>query len=220
MTQAAALAVLAIFALRPAPAQSPEAKRFEVASVRINRENIGGSLVRTPGGLIARNAEFSRLITMAFETREIDLSRVAEPLRSERFDIVAKASGRVSGDQYWEMLRALLEERLRLKYHRETRDTSLYALVVAKGRELGPKINRSADPACPVNPSATDFCGVQARLGWMNGERVPAARIAQELVAFAGRPVKDQTGLRPAPTIFNSPGLRINFGPLTARPSC
>jgi hypothetical protein len=49
------------------------------------------------------------------KTDGIDVTRVAEPLRSEHFDIVAKASGRVSGERYWEMLRALLEERLESK---------------------------------------------------------------------------------------------------------
>jgi len=171
---------------------------FDVASVKANQDVKGGSIARTPGGLIARNAPFSTLIEMAFQTKLLDLAAVPDSLRSERFDIVAKASEKLSGDQYWEMLRALLEDRFQLKYRRETREAQLYALILAKGKSLGPQISRSANPDCPVNPSGTDFCGVQARPGWMNGQRVSMARIARELSPFAGRPVQDQTALEGA----------------------
>lgn len=188
------LALFAICGLSPAPAQTP--KRFEVASVRINRNNIGGAILRTPGGLTARNADFSRLVMMAFETREIDFSRVAEPLRLEHFDIVAKADGPIAGAEYWPMLRALLEERLHLKYHRERKEAQIYAMLLGrKGAALGPKIARSADPNCPVEPSGRNFCGVAARAGAMTGQRVSMARIALELTPFAGRPVRDRTRL-------------------------
>jgi uncharacterized protein (TIGR03435 family) len=168
---------------------------FEVASVRLNRDGIGGSLVRTPGGLTAANAGFDRLIEMAFQTHLFDLSAVSEPVRSGRFDIVAKAGARISGDQYWEMLRALLEDRFKLKYHRETKEAQLYALILAKKARLGPKINLSADSDCPANPSVSTFCGVSARPGLMIGQRVPMTRIARELSPFADRPVQDHTGL-------------------------
>jgi uncharacterized protein (TIGR03435 family) len=178
-------------------AQTPSGRlEFDVASIKPNQDGRGGSLARTPGGLTARNAPFSLLIEMAFQTKLLDLSAVPEPLRSEHFDIVAKAPARISGDQYWEMLQALLEDRFKLAYHRETRTVSLYALVLAKkDGTLGPGINRSADPNCPVDPTGLNYCGVQPGPGRMNGQRVPMARIARELSPFAGRPVQDETGL-------------------------
>src|ERR1700722_3240163 len=112
------------------------------------QDGTGGSIARTPGGLIARNAPFSTLIEMAFQTKLLDLAAVPDSFRSERFDIVAKASEKLSRDQYWEMLRALLEDRFQLKYHRETREAQLYALILAKGKSLGPQISRSANPDC------------------------------------------------------------------------
>lgn len=42
---------------------------FEVATVKVNKDGHGGSLVRTPGGLTATNTSFSRLMEMAFQTR-------------------------------------------------------------------------------------------------------------------------------------------------------
>ena len=174
----------------------PPQPQFDVASVKQNKANRGGSLVRTPGGLTATNAEFNRLLEMAFQTQLIDLSRVANPLRSEKFDIVAKASGKVSGDEYWQMLQTLLEDRFKLRYHHETKEAPVYALILAShGKGLGSKISRSANADCPADPNGSNFCGVRARPGSMIGERVSMARIALELSAFADRPVQDQTGL-------------------------
>jgi uncharacterized protein (TIGR03435 family) len=133
---------------------------------------------------------------MAFQTHSVDLSGVPESLQSERFDIVAKATGKISGDEYREMLLALLEDRFKLKYHTGKKGTALYALILPKrGSELGPKISRSADSDCPVNPRGSNFCGVSARPGLMIGQRVSMARMARELSPFASRPVQDQTGL-------------------------
>ncbi len=177
----------------------PERLQFEVASIKPNRDNQGGSIVRTPGGLTATNAEFSRLVEMAFQTRLIDLSHVPDSLRSQRFDIVAKAAGKISGDQYWQMLQALLEDRFQLEYHHETRQAQIYVLVVANpAKGLGPKISPSIDAGCPVNPNGSNFCGVSARPGLMIGQRVPMTRIARELSAFAGQPVEDHTSLEGA----------------------
>ena len=170
--------------------------KFEVASIRRNRDAVQGSIVRTPEGLTAHGAEFNRLVEMAFQTRLTDLSRIPASLRSERFDIVAKAAGRIRGNQYWEMLQRLLEDRFVLQYHRKTKDAQLHGLVLAKrGTVPGPKIIRSADADCPVDPRGGNFCGVRARPGLMIGRRVSMTRIAQELSPLAGRPVQDQTGL-------------------------
>lgn len=178
-------------------AQAPP--KFEVASVRPNVSGDGSQFVRTPGGLTA-TADFNLLLEMAFQTRLIDLSRVPDSLRSQRFDIVAKAAGKISGDQYWEMLQALLVDRFKLTFHRETKDAQVYALVVAKqgaknGTYTGPKLSRSIDAECPVNPTGVNFCGVSPRPGMMIGQRVSMARIARELSPFAGRTVQDETGL-------------------------
>lgn len=175
-------------------AQAP--LKFEVASVKPNVSGAGAQIVRTPGGLTATNTEFSNLLEMSFQTRLIDLSRVPDSLRSQRFDIAAKSAGNISGDQYWEMLRTLLEDRFKLAFHRETKDAQVYGLVFAKkGANPGPKLSRSIDADCPVNPSGANFCGVSSRPGMIVGQRVSMARIARELSPFAGRTVQDETGL-------------------------
>jgi len=117
-----------------------------------------------------------------------------DSLRSERFDIVAKAAGKVRGDQYWEMLQTLLQDRFKLMCHRETKDAPVYALV-KKGSALRPKMSRSPQADCPENPTGANFCGVSARPGDMIGQRVSMARVARELSPFAGRPVQNHTDL-------------------------
>ena len=176
-------------------AQPPQRLQFDVASVKINKDNQGGAIIRTPGGLTARNTPFVTLVQMAFQTPRIDFRNVPEPLRATHFDIQAKAAGKISGDQYWDMLRALLADRFQLTYHRETKDTQIYALVLSKKNgDFGPKL-RSEDSTCPANPTPLAFCGVSPGLGRLIGQRVPIARVAQELSRPAGRPVLDRTKL-------------------------
>jgi len=188
---------VAICAHQVSRAQSrAERLQFDVASIKPNKDATGEEMLRTPGGLTATDYPFTKLLEMAYQTKQIDMSRVPEPLRSERFDIFAKASGRISGDQYWEMLRALLEDRFKVTIHRETKDAPVYVLILAKNRsDVGPKMSRSAEADCPVNPTGSNFCGVSAIPGLMVGQRVALARIARELSPFAGRSVQDRTGL-------------------------
>ncbi len=144
------------------------------------------------------------LLERAFRTRLIDLSRVPDSLRSQRFDIVAKAAGKISGDQYWEMLQicwktgSISHSTVRLK------DAQVYALVLArKGRDPGPKLTRSNNARVSSEPGRRQLLRSAALdRGMMNGQRVPMARIARELSPFAGRPVQDETGLS-GPSISN-----------------
>lgn len=54
-------------------------------------------------------------------------------LDTDRYDWIAKARPGTRAPQRRQMLQGLLEERFRLKAHRETRQTTAWVLVVAKG---------------------------------------------------------------------------------------
>jgi uncharacterized protein (TIGR03435 family) len=176
-------------------------RAFDVASIKPSKDGNGGSFNRTPGQLTVTDGDFEWLIQMAYQTRQVDLSRVPDSLRSERFDIIGKAANKISGDEYWEMLQVLLEDRFKLAYHRDAREARFFALVVdqkvsaKRGADLGPKLTRSPNADCPVNPDGRNFCGVSPVPGRMIGQRVTMARIARELSPFAGGPVLDETGL-------------------------
>jgi uncharacterized protein (TIGR03435 family) len=65
---------------------------------------------------------------------------------SDRYDIVAKAEGNPPQAQlYGSMLRALLEDRFKLKVHRETKEVPVYLLTVAKS---GTKLQLVKEGSC------------------------------------------------------------------------
>jgi uncharacterized protein (TIGR03435 family) len=67
---------------------------------------------------------------------------------SQRFDIMATMPAGSTKEQVPEMLKALLAERFKLVAHQDTKETNVYALVVAKG---GLKIKESVPPPPPAD---------------------------------------------------------------------
>jgi uncharacterized protein (TIGR03435 family) len=84
------------------------------------------------------------------------------------------------------MLRSLLEDRFKLGVHRETKETSGYALVVAKG---GPKLKEPTEAR-----SGDGSISVVAR-GRLKGQKAPLSMLAGQLTRLMGSSVVDETGL-------------------------
>jgi uncharacterized protein (TIGR03435 family) len=104
------------------------------------------------------------------------------------------------------MVQSLLEDRLQLKIHRETRELPVYELLVAKG---GSKMSLSADqsPEKPPEPGSPPLSmpqrGAPAPRGMMKMGRgsletngVPISNFIMGLSQQLGRPVIDKTGLK------------------------
>jgi uncharacterized protein (TIGR03435 family) len=71
-------------------------------------------------------------------------------LNSERYEIEARAAGPVSyAVMAGPMMQTLLEERLKLKAHHETRNVPVYEL---KATKAGPKLQRSDNTCVPFDP--------------------------------------------------------------------
>jgi uncharacterized protein (TIGR03435 family) len=71
---------------------------------------------------------------------------------SNLYDITAKANGPASSEQMsGPMLQMLLENRFKLRIHRETRQLSVYTLTVAKG---GTKLKPLKEGSCPPPEAA------------------------------------------------------------------
>jgi uncharacterized protein (TIGR03435 family) len=69
-------------------------------------------------------------------------------LSSQRFDVLAKMPEGATKEQVPEMLQALLAERFKLAIHHDTKERSVYALVVGKG---GAKMKETpAEPPAPA----------------------------------------------------------------------
>jgi len=132
-------------------AQTPASRTFEVASIRptnAERPRIYTSpFVYSPGGrFTATNVTLVDIIVMAaYPTRRIQMQGGPAWIDSDRFDIVAKADmdqGEIKPGQWPLMVQALLEDRFKLAFHKETKETQVYALVAGKNP---PKLRPSKD---------------------------------------------------------------------------
>jgi uncharacterized protein (TIGR03435 family) len=74
----------------------------------------------------------AELIPIAFKVKPYQVSG-PDWMSMQRFDIAAKIPDGATKEQVPEMLQALLEERFKLKIHRENREHAVYALVAGKG---------------------------------------------------------------------------------------
>jgi uncharacterized protein (TIGR03435 family) len=104
-------------------------------------------------------------------------------METETFDISAKFPSGTSDSQVLLMLQRLLDERFKLKLHREAREFSAYALVVDKH---GSKLRPTATPG-PYRFSA--------RNGHAAGQSVSMDQFADRLSKQVDRQVVDFTGL-------------------------
>jgi len=198
-------------------AQAPDT--FDVASVKRNTSGDGNGMLRQmPGGrVVATNMPVRQVIQFAYGVAGYQLIGGPAWLNTERYDIAAKMDGNppsafVPGDTrptaMQIALQKLLEDRFRLKTHRETREMDIFALVMAKpggapGRGLKPSTQDCAAAAAaaqrgqppPPPGSNAPFCGIQGAPGRLKFGGLPAASFGQAFSGPSGRFVVDRTGL-------------------------
>ena len=165
-----------------------------------------------PAGFSAWFITPQQIISVAYGVERFQISGGPSWLPSERFDIAAKmdaatadALEKLSQDQrvlaQQQMLQALLANRFQLTVHRETKELTIYKLVIAKG---GPKLQEAK--AGDTYPNAQTFPdGTHPGAGSMQGsvlggeviaQAVPVPRLAHELTLMLGHPVSDKTELK------------------------
>jgi len=215
---------------------------FDVASVKPNPNDVPEAISLQPNGGV-RYTGF-RLLTLIAIAYGSPLQRFDQFLggpswiKTDRFDIVAKAGGDISADAQGRrsdriiaMLRTLLEDRFQLRVHNETRDLPAYVLRRARrDGKLGPQIHESTiecprfvtgAPLPAIDPDR--WCGIRALGGTITGHGVPASQIGANLSGYpmVGRPVIDRTGLTGrydfhieyAPSLADAPGDAVTAGP-------
>ena len=237
---------------QPAPAQ-----RFEAVSIRPcqddtpppganggARSSQGGFPTVSTGRFTIECGTIERLISNAYvlngDTLENNSARIGdvswwkggpEWIRYDKFTIEASAPGVTDkAILLGPMLRALLEDRFKLKLHRETQDAPMYAMTIAKG---GLKIQPMPPGGCSDDPdrvfdaasaranaeavtngTAKPNCGGMTMMGapgharWtIGGTTLPS--FAGTLTAQMDHHVIDRTGIAPD-TKFN---IHLEFAP-------
>jgi uncharacterized protein (TIGR03435 family) len=216
------LAVVAVILIAGAAGQpSPQ---FEVASVKPNGSEPGpfrnANVIWLPDGRMnATGLTLRELVRSAYAGEGIQLidQIVGGPewTKTDRFDVVAKITdlpaqrpddiSRLRGA----MLKSLLAERFTLKTHSDTREFSVFDLVLAdKGGKRGPQLrvstcNRRSTPA--IQPTSNGqpcvpfrMVGITPGAGMtMRAEGTTMPEFAAALVGFPdiSRPIRDRTGL-------------------------
>jgi uncharacterized protein (TIGR03435 family) len=164
------------------------AQSFEVAAVKRNASGptAPNGFNTTPGRFRVLNSPLEQMIHAAFHIPEGLLAGLTGWMRSDRYDIEAKTPAGSTFDENLTMLRALLIERFQLRFHSETRESTLLALVLAKN---GPKFHQSKDDAAGSKER------IDIRPAEISGIHIPFGHFVTALAAQLKRTVSNETGL-------------------------
>ncbi len=176
---------------------------FEVASIKPLAPETETSWfipMEASGGMVHfKSITFLDCVRAAYRLRDFQVQG-PEWIRDARYEITAKV-GSGTMDQVPEMLQALLVERFQLELRRETKEQSVYALVVDSG---GPKLKDADAGKVAEMPMGLGVNGKPRPLMGYSMSRsgieliAPAATFAtvtEFLSRMMGRPVIDMTGL-------------------------
>ncbi len=173
--------------LSAAPPQAPADLKFNLASIKPNPNPAGPRLQSLPGGRFQATCTLETLVILAFGVEPLQVSGARGWIGSERFDVDAKAEGapqKLPEEQFHRMLQALLAERFGLKTHKESKEMSIYVLIVGpKGTKLPPRTPDS-HPSIPPTPPG------KSRLMALNPKG-----LCRALSSVSGRLVMDETNL-------------------------
>ena len=163
-----------------------------------------------PDRFVRSNTTVVQLIQYAYGMQEFQVLGGPDWVRSDRYEVSAKADSVTTADRMGQMVKRMLAERFGLQTHTETREQNIYALVPARGdRRLGERMRTSALDCAPIidagkvvppkpgGPPAQCFWFVAMMNGAnrmrVDGIRMP--RFATFLEAATFRKVVDKTGL-------------------------
>jgi len=180
----------------PCAAQPP--LQFDVASIKPAPPGSGNTTMKfEPGG---RFRATGALIQLAYGVKDFQISgrpKWADSESYETYDVVAQPAAGVTlnRDQLKVAIQALLADRFKLKFHRETKDLPIYSLVVGKN---GPKLTRNIDAPGP---------GATIGSGQLKGSKISMSLLADLLAQLLDRTVLDDTG------ISGNFDVKLNWGP-------
>ena len=188
------LAVLLFHIATRISGQAADVPAFEVATIKPSADLMVGPAsnsqeVKDPDrpGLAtyfeASHVTVKAMVAFAYDVRDFYISGGPGWAGGDRFDIVAKADTSATHAQMRVMMQTLLKERFKLAVRHETRDATVYQLVVAKG---APRLKESS-----LRAGGIRFLG----RGHVEGLGTAMTGLAGYLQTLLGDLVLDKTGL-------------------------
>ena len=173
-------------------AQAPQARpAFEVASVKTIHDYLPEATMSgdiSHGRLVLNNTHIKQMIAVAYEVQQVRIEGGPAWINAEQFQIQAKAADpEASEAQVRLMLQSLLEERFRLRLHRETRMLTTYSLHTAPGGAKVPLAGNEGVDRCDRKRDGTAY--------ELACQHIQIQTLANALAALLRSPVTDQTGL-------------------------
>ena len=177
--------------------QSP-APRFEVASIKLWRPPTSPAtsmvVVAAPAGsgIFNRSTSVAGLIAEANEVHDFQLSGGEDWVRTERYDVAARAGREVSPAELREMAKALLADRFKLRVRTETREVPILELRLARSDgQVGASLHDCSKEKVPETPFRAPPGGSVSVSDCANGVRYLTTIASRRLKTI----VVDKTGL-------------------------
>ena len=162
--------LLTLLSIASATAQSQDQLRFAVASVKPGAGEIATETTPIipgrflPGGRFeARNSQLLTIIRRAYQEFSFEPGQIVGPqaLLETRFDVDGRAGRDVPEQSIRLMIRHLLADRFKMRFHIETRSVDAYELIVNRAdRRLGPQMQ-------PSTTDCTQFEAAAAKGGFV-----------------------------------------------------
>lgn len=185
--------VALVFGAGPQLAQAPA--EFEVASLRPHVFNSdpgseSSNTTTSPGGrFTGHNVTVRKLIRNAFMVDDFQIFGAPGWIDTESYDIEAKTVGgvEITRDNISQLMKSLLESRFQFQYHRETRETTEYALEVGKSGSILKPDTSDTKPSISTNSRPGTVT--------LKATKISMQDFTGTLKRQLGRPVLDKTGL-------------------------
>jgi uncharacterized protein (TIGR03435 family) len=169
----------------------PQRLTFDVAAIRqSDPAERNGGIKALPGGngYSAQNVSVRLMISLMYKVPMRQITGGPDWLDNDRYNIEAKTDGSYNIDDLHTMYQNLLIDRFNLKFHIETKEGPVYALMLdTPGSKM--KVNESPqDYRIPINFTPDGVIGLRVPmtyLAWWIGQQVQNSH----------RPVIDLTGL-------------------------
>lgn len=171
------------------PSGTPAASlRFQVATIKPSLPEETRTMQIQGNRFATTDTSLVDLLKYAYGLQEQEIVGGPKWLKTQKFDLVGdpETQARPSSDEFKKMVQNLLADRFHLTAHRETRDLSIFEIVVAKS---GPKLTRSTRP--PDGPPTVGYSPGELAVG--NATIADLATFLQRFVT--DRPVFDGTGI-------------------------